>query len=131
MEDFSLSAAAPSRNKSLRFRTKTLALLAFLLLISSCTYRHYLGMHGPSIKRYPTLHADFKADKSCLTCHASGSPIHAPKKTNHPNFKGCLKCHNDDCPCGPQIRRDNPMGGAYLFDYPELPRDKKFLMAMP
>lgn len=74
---------------------KSLALLAVILLVSSCAYRHYLGIHGPSVKKFPDIHADYTADASCLMCHRPGSSVNSPK-TGHPQFKGCLKCHNDD-----------------------------------
>lgn len=54
----------------------------------------YLGLHGKSIKRYPALHEGIVRDSQCLKCHhpdtANGPP------TPHPDFKGCLKCHNDE-----------------------------------
>jgi hypothetical protein len=70
-------------------------ILFFLLLLSSgCAYRYYLGMHGPSIQRSPEIHADVSADAECLECH---HPARNPKgpPTSHPQFMGCLKCHND------------------------------------
>lgn len=85
----------PSRNNLLQYLIKVLVLLAFLIFVSSCAYRHYLGIHGPSVKKYPQVHASFTADKSCLMCHEPGTSATSPK-TGHPNFKGCLKCHNDD-----------------------------------
>jgi hypothetical protein len=70
----------------------------FLVVVSSCAHRHYLGFHGPSIKLYPDVHEGVADDEECLECHhpdkqdeeASGPP------PTHPNFTGCLKCHNDD-----------------------------------
>ena len=71
-----------------------LIILASLLLICGCAYKHYLGMHGPSIKAYPDFHEDVKEDSQCLGCH---DPNNNPQvhETSHPGFKGCFKCHND------------------------------------
>ncbi len=75
---------------------KTLTLFFLLLFLSStgCAYRHYLGMHGPSITSSPEIHVDVQDDAECLECHDPQMQADAPP-TNHPNFKGCLKCHND------------------------------------
>lgn len=77
------------------YLVKFAMLLVVLIFISACAYRHYLGMHGPSVKQFPQVHAGFTEDKACLMCHDPGSSATSPK-TGHPNFKGCLKCHNDD-----------------------------------
>ncbi|KJS31486.1 MAG: hypothetical protein VR64_11915 [Desulfatitalea sp. BRH_c12] len=70
------------------------ALLLILLLSSGCAYRYYLGMHGPSIKRYPEIHQGVTKDSECLECHhPERNPTGPP--TTHPGFTGCLKCHND------------------------------------
>ena len=71
-----------------------LLFLTILIIISACSYRYYLGMHGPSVKKYPFMHAKVTEDKSCLACHATASTVASPK-TSHPHFKNCLKCHND------------------------------------
>ena len=51
------------------------------------------------VKTQSLIHADPKADRSCLMCHGPGSTVIAPK-TSHANFKGCLKCHNDEPTAG-------------------------------
>lgn len=71
-----------------------LFLIASLLVMCGCAYKHYLGMHGPSIKAYPDIHKGMTKDAQCLACHdphidTQGTP------TSHPGFKGCLKCHDD------------------------------------
>lgn len=71
-------------------------LIIFLTITSmGCSYRHYMGLHGPSVKSYPDLHAGITTDRECLECH---HPDKSPKgpPTSHPEFTGCLKCHNDD-----------------------------------
>ena len=69
-------------------------LVSLVLLASGCAYRYYLGMHGPSIQRYPEIHADVATDEECLECHhPARNPTGPP--TGHPHFTGCLKCHND------------------------------------
>ena len=75
---------------------KALTLFFLLLTLSSagCAYRHYLGMHGPSINSSSEIHVDIQDDAECLDCHDPQTSSDAPP-TNHPNFKGCLKCHND------------------------------------
>jgi hypothetical protein len=93
-EEFLLKAMSP-RKKLFHHWGKALALLAVILLVSSCAYRHYLGIHGSSIKKFPDIHTGITADKSCLMCHTPGAAVRAPA-TSHPQFKGCLKCHNDD-----------------------------------
>lgn len=53
-----------------------------------------MGMHGTSIKLYPDIHGDVADDKQCLECHRpdfAEGPV-----TPHPDFKGCIKCHNDE-----------------------------------
>jgi len=77
---------------------KILIILIALILSSalfSCAYRHYIGLHGPSIKAFPDAHEGVTEDKECLRCHhPEGDPEGPP--TSHPHFTGCLKCHNDD-----------------------------------
>lgn len=64
----------------------------FLLLgLVGC---YYLGMHGPSIRQFPDIHAGISEDAECLECHHPDHPVGPP--TSHPEFVGCLKCHNDD-----------------------------------
>jgi hypothetical protein len=73
-------------------------LFTFVIIISfvflyGCAYRHYLGLHGPSIKQYPDFHEGVTKDEQCLECHdPENNPVDSP--TSHPYFKGCLKCHN-------------------------------------
>jgi hypothetical protein len=62
--------------------------------LSGCAYRHYLGMHGPSIRRFPEIHEGVREDAECLACHHPDRDPEGPP-TSHPKFKGCLKCHND------------------------------------
>jgi len=53
-----------------------------------------MGIHGSSVKEYPGIHDNVTEDKQCLECH---SPDNAQGPvTPHPNFTGCLKCHNDE-----------------------------------
>ncbi len=65
-----------------------------LLAVSSCAYRYYLGMHGPSIRKSPEVHEGVTEDGECLQCHRPGQDPSGPA-TSHPQFTGCLKCHND------------------------------------
>lgn len=66
-----------------------------LLVMAGCAYRHYLGMHGPSVRSYPDVHEGVTEDADCLQCHhPDRNPVGPP--TSHPQFTGCLKCHNDD-----------------------------------
>jgi len=72
-----------------------IALCACLLMFScACAYRYYLGMHGPSMRAYPDIHENVSEDKDCLGCHHPDEASEAPA-TTHPDFAGCLKCHND------------------------------------
>ena len=72
-----------------------LFIIALLLVMCGCAYRHYLGMHGPSVRADPDIHADITNDGQCLACHAPGSADTESPVTSHPGFSGCLKCHND------------------------------------
>ena len=67
---------------------------AGILIVCGCSYRAYLGLHGASIKLYPDEHESAVSDNQCLECHHPDSAEGPP--TPHPNFKGCLKCHNDE-----------------------------------
>ena len=63
------------------------------LVFLGCGHWAYLGMHGKSIKSYPDIHESAVQDSQCLECHHpdnSEGPV-----SPHPNFKGCIKCHND------------------------------------
>lgn len=65
-----------------------------LIVLGSCAYQHYLGMHGPSVRNYPDVHEGVTEDAQCLGCHhPEKDPVGPP--TSHPQFTGCLKCHND------------------------------------
>jgi len=70
-------------------------LAGFFFFIAGCGHWAYLGIHGTSIRQAWDVHAHVgKTDAQCLECHhpdnAKG-PV-----TPHPNFTGCLKCHNDE-----------------------------------
>ena len=65
------------------------------IVFSGCAYRHYMGVHGPSIRAFPDNHEGVTEDKDCLKCHHPEKNPEGPP-TNHPHFTGCLKCHNDD-----------------------------------
>ena len=69
--------------------------LIFSTVIPGCAYRHYMGLHGLSIKAFPDIHQGVTEDKGCLKCHHPEKNPEGPP-TNHPHFTGCLKCHNDD-----------------------------------
>ena len=75
--------------------TLIVILYGFILVMGSCANRHYLGFHGPSIKRTPDVHEGVTQDEECLECHHPDNEPAGPP-TTHPNFTGCLKCHNDD-----------------------------------
>jgi hypothetical protein len=67
---------------------------ATLLILAGCAYRHYMGLHGPSIRSTPDIHEGVTEDGQCLECHhPDRNPVGLP--TSHPQFTGCLKCHND------------------------------------
>ncbi len=77
-------------------RILAVALLVVLLSSAGCAYRYYLGMHGPSTRNSPEVHtAAIVADNQCLACHSPENNAGDAPVTNHPGFKGCLKCHND------------------------------------
>lgn len=69
-------------------------LLVVIAVVVGCGYTAYLGMHGTSIKLHPDIHEAVAEDRECLECHhPDNDPVVA---SPHPNFIGCLKCHNDD-----------------------------------
>ena len=73
---------------------KTMIYGAVCMLLSGCAYQHYMGMHGPSVKAFPEIHQGVTEDQDCLSCHhPDRNPTGPP--TSHPQFTGCLKCHND------------------------------------
>ncbi len=75
--------------------SRLLLVTLLLVFLTGCAYRYYLGMHGPSIRQHPEVHKGATKDQQCLKCHdpklkdAQGPP------TTHPQFTGCIKCHND------------------------------------
>lgn len=72
---------------------KLLAAL-LILVISGCGHWAYLGVHGASIRQTPDVHADVgQTDEQCLECHHPDN-VEGPV-TPHPDFTGCVKCHND------------------------------------
>ena len=71
-----------------------IALAIVAVSASGCAYRYYLGVHGPSIYKYPEIHQGARQDSDCLGCHhPDGNPQGPP--TTHPGFVGCYKCHSD------------------------------------
>lgn len=74
---------------------KIMICCAVLMLFSGCAYRYYLGMHGPTVKVFPDIHQGVTEDRDCLECHHPDRKTEAPR-TSHPQFTGCLKCHNDE-----------------------------------
>ena len=79
----------------MRSFSKMLVLLVSLSIPFGCAYRYYLGFHGPSIKLHPEVHDGLTQDGECLECHGPDSNSDG-RPTTHPDFKGCLKCHNDE-----------------------------------
>ncbi len=73
---------------------KILICSAILTFAGGCAYRHYLGVHGPTIKMFPDTHHGLMNDQDCLDCHHPDREPEGPA-TSHPQFTGCLKCHND------------------------------------
>ncbi len=73
---------------------KILICSAILAISGGCAYRHYLGVHGPSIQLFPDTHQGITNDQDCLDCHDPAREPEGPP-TSHPTFTGCLKCHND------------------------------------
>ena len=89
-------------------RLLTLILLVLVASTAGCAYRYYLGMHGPSTRNYPDIHkASIKEDAQCLACHAPKDKSGGAPTTPHPDFKGCLKCHNDPVDKKPQPAEAN------------------------
>lgn len=71
----------------------TLAIVLNIIL-AACAHRYYLGFHGPTVKTSLDIHSGFTKDAECLGCHGEGEESQGTP-TSHPQFKGCLKCHND------------------------------------
>ncbi|WP_084681124.1 hypothetical protein [Desulfospira joergensenii] len=67
---------------------------AAVLFLSGCAHTAYLGFHGKSIKSFPEIHKSAVSDTQCLGCHDPDNNPQGPP-TPHPDFIGCLKCHND------------------------------------
>lgn len=65
-----------------------------LALLGGCAYRYYMGLHGPSVRMTPEVHEGVAKDADCLGCHHPDRDPEGPP-TSHPQFTGCLKCHND------------------------------------
>lgn len=72
----------------------SIIILVSFFMICGCAYKHYLGMHGPSIKQFSDIHEGVTVDDQCLVCHHPENDPQGPA-TSHPEFKGCFKCHND------------------------------------
>jgi hypothetical protein len=70
-----------------------LILMISMIIASGCAYRHYMGLHGPSIKAFADIHENVTKDEECLLCHHPAKNPQGPA-TSHPGIKGCLKCHN-------------------------------------
>lgn len=77
---------------------KRVAVVALFLLISACatTGLYYLGFHGPTIKQSSEVHEGIWKDQECLECHGPNANDSDASPTTHPQFVGCLKCHNDE-----------------------------------
>lgn len=78
----------------MKVKFSRILLTGLVFFIAGCGHWAYLGLHGASIRQKWDVHADVgQTDEQCLECHhpdnAEG-PV-----TPHPNFVGCLKCHND------------------------------------
>jgi hypothetical protein len=65
-----------------------------LVIMTGCAYRYFLGMHGPSMLNFSGIHEGVTEDSECLKCHHPDRDSAGPP-TSHPQFTGCLKCHND------------------------------------
>jgi hypothetical protein len=73
---------------------KLILLGGVILFAFGCGYKAYLGMHGTSVRLHPDIHKSVIKDSECLECHNPDNPKGPP--TPHPNFTGCIKCHDDD-----------------------------------
>jgi hypothetical protein len=73
---------------------RIILLIMAMMILGGCAYRHYLGLHGPSVRNHPEIHEGVTEDVECLGCHhPERDPVGPP--TSHAQFAGCLKCHND------------------------------------
>ncbi len=70
-------------------------LLLIIVISSALAGCAYLGFHGPSTRLYPDIHADVFEDSECLQCHGPDNDDPSSPTTPHPQFTGCLKCHDD------------------------------------
>jgi hypothetical protein len=70
--------------------------LIVLLFTCGCAWKAYLGSHGTSIRLHMDIHEDVYKDIQCLECHHPDVTDFEGPFSPHPNFKGCLKCHNDE-----------------------------------
>ena len=68
-------------------------LLGTVFLFLGCGHMAYIGMHGKSIKLYPDVHDAVVEDAQCFECHHPDNP--QGPVSPHPEFTGCIKCHND------------------------------------
>jgi hypothetical protein len=66
-----------------------------VILFNGCAYRYYLGIHGPSVKALLDIHEGVREDQDCLSCHHPDEKPTGPP-TTHPQFTGCLRCHNGE-----------------------------------
>jgi hypothetical protein len=72
---------------------KEALLIGATLFFLGCGHMAYLGVHGRSIRLYPDIHESVEKDAQCLECHHPDNPV--GPVSPHPEFTGCIKCHND------------------------------------
>jgi hypothetical protein len=65
--------------------------LALCLVAGGCAYRHYLGVHGPSIRRFPEIHAGARLDEECLACHLPSPVPRLPEMPRRRGVNGLLR----------------------------------------
>ena len=70
--------------------------VVFLCLAVAAGGCAYLGGQGPSVRMFPDIHDGVTEDAECLECHHPDSGAATP--TPHPDFKGCLRCHDGAIP---------------------------------
>ncbi len=94
MKSFTLAMEKLRENKKMGKWFARFLLMGIILFVLGCGHTAYLGMHGSSIRLYPDVHeSSIVEDVQCLECHDSGS-TDAPVSP-HPEFNGCITCHND------------------------------------